>query len=421
MWIVPLGMGGLALIVHKMVWEFDVWARWGGLGYTPDGARAVVGAITSSMLTFIVFFLSILFLAVQLAATQLTPRVIADVFNRPVGKISLGIFVFTYIFSVALQGRSVDPVPQLALLLVIVLTVACIGVFRFLIGYMANFLQPISIVTRVAAEGAGTIEALYSARLTGSEESEIDDPFFHGVKPSATIPYRGKPGVFLAFDAQGLAEVARRNGCVIRLVPQVGRFVGEGDPLFHVYGGGETLRERELQQSVALGPERTIEQDPTFAFRIIVDIAIRALSPAVNDPTTAVQCIDQIHRLLPIVGRKDLGDGRIRSQEGHLRLVFPTPNWEDFVRLGVSEIRMYGASSMQVMRRLRAMLGNLIELLPPRRHRFLHEQMRLLDAELERYFLDPEDRKAAGLADYEGIGGVVHPRSGTDKKNMKRR
>jgi uncharacterized membrane protein len=417
MWIVPLAMGALAMFVHKMVWEFDLWTRWGGLGYTPDGARAIVGAITSSMLTFIVFFLSILFLAVQLAATQLTPRVITDVFTRPVGKISLGIFVFTYLFSVALQGRSVDPVPQLALLLVIVFTVACLGVFLFLIGYMANSLRPISIVTRVAAEGAGAIEAIYSARLTGSEDSEIDDTFFRGAKPSATIPYRGKPGVFLAFDAQGLAEVARRNGCVIRLVPQVGRFVGEGDPLFHVYGGGETLRERELQQSVALGPERMIQQDPTFAFRIIVDIAIRALSPAVNDPTTAVQCIDQIHRLLPIVGRKDLGDGRIRSQEGHLRLVFPTPNWEDFVLLGVSEIRMYGASSMQVVRRLRAMLENLTELLPPRRHRFLHEQMILLDAALQRYFLDPEDRKAAGLADYAGIGGVVDPRSGTKNKN----
>jgi uncharacterized membrane protein len=416
MWIVPLAMGVLGMFFHKMVWEFDLWTRWGWLDYTPDGARGIVGAITSSMLTFIVFFLSILFLAVQLAATQLTPRVIADVFTRPVGKISLGIFVFTYLFSVSLQGRSVDPVPQLALFLVIVFSVACIGVFLFLIGYMANSLQPISIVTRVAAEGAGAIEAIYSARLTGSEGIEVDDPFFQGAKPPATIPYRGKAGVFLAFDAQGLAEVARRNGCVIRVVPQVGRFVSKGDPLFHVYGGGEAVRERELQESVAVGPERTIEQDPTFAFRIIVDIAIRALSPAVNDPTTAVQCIDQVHRLLPIVGRKDLGDGRIRGQEGHLRLVFPTPNWEDFVRLGVSEIRMYGASSMQVMRRLRAMLENLIEFLPPRRHRFLHEQMRMLDAALERYFLDPEDRKAAGLADYEGIGGVVDPRSGTDKK-----
>jgi uncharacterized membrane protein len=310
----------------------------------------------------------------------------------------------------------VEPVPQLALLLAIVFTVVCIGVFLFLIGYMANSLRPVSIVTRVAAEGAGAIEAIYSARLTGSEDTQVDDPFFHGAEPSATVPYRGKPGVFLAFDARGLAEVARRNGCVIRLVPQVGRFVGKGDPLFQVYGGGETLRERELQQSVAVGSERMIEQDSTFAFRIIVDIAIRALSPAVNDPTTAVQCIDQIHRLLPIVGRKDLGDGRIRGQEGHLRLVFPTPNWEDFVHLGVTEIRMYGASSIQVMRRLRAMLENLIEILPPRRHRFLHEQMRLLDAALERYFPDQEDRKAAGLADYAGIGGVADPRGGTDRK-----
>jgi uncharacterized membrane protein len=87
MWIVPMAMGALAMVVHKMAWEFDLWTRWDLLGYTPDGARGIVGAITSSMLTFIVFFLSILFLAVQLAATQLTPRVITDVFNRSGSKI----------------------------------------------------------------------------------------------------------------------------------------------------------------------------------------------------------------------------------------------------------------------------------------------------------------------------------------------
>jgi len=412
MWVVPLAMGVLGMLVHRLVWEIDIVTRWEGLGYTPDGARAISGAITSSMLTFIVFFLSMLFLAVQLAATQLTPRIITKVFNRPVGKTCLGIFVFTFIFSVALQGRSVDPVPQLAVFVLIVLTVACIGVFLFLIGYMAGSLQPISIVNHVAAEGALAIESVYSAQLMDSEATNVDDAQFHGARPSATIAYRGKPGVILAFDARGLAAMAERKRCVIRLIPQVGRFVSGGDPLFHTYGGDGASMERELQQSVAVGPERTIEQDPTFAFRIIVDIAIRALSPAVNDPTTAVQCIDQIHRLLPIVGRKDLGDGRIRSREGHLLLVFPTPDWEDFVQLGVSEIRMYGASSIQVTRRLRAMIENLIELLPEERHHILHEQLRLLKGELKRNFPDAEDRKAAGLADYAGIGGVVVPSKG---------
>ena len=406
MWVIPMAMGALGMLFYRAVWELDIWTRWGGLGYTPDGARAISGAITSAMLTFIVFFLSLLFLAVQLAATQLTPRIITKVFNRPVGKTSLGIFVFTFVFSVGLQGRAVDPVPQLAVLTLIVLTMACIGIFLFLIGYMASSLQPISIVTRIAAEGVEAIEAIYSAHLTDPETPGADSISFRDARPTATIRYRGKPGVILAFDARGLADVADRTGCVIRLVPQVGRFVNVGDPLFQVYGGDGTLAERDLQQSVAVGSERTIEQDPAFAFRIIVDIAIRALSPAVNDPTTAVQCIDQIHRLLPTIGTKDLGDGRIRSRDGKLCLVFPTPDWEDFVRLGVSEIRMYGASSIQVMRRLRAMLENLIEVLPAQRRDFLFKQLKLLNGELGRNFPEAEDRKSAGLADYAGIGGV---------------
>jgi uncharacterized membrane protein len=189
-----------------------------------------------------------------------------------------------------------------------------------------------------------------------------------------------------------------------------------------VYGWSEALRERELQESVAVGPERTIEQDPTFAFRIIVDIAIRALSPAVNDPTTAVQCIDQVHRLLPIVGRKDLGDGRIRGQEGHLRLVFPTPDWEDYILLGVSEIRTYGAGSLQVMRRLRGMLENLIEVLPPQRIPPLQDQLRQLECVAERSFADPEERRLAGIGDYQGLGGarLRHARKrGTREGNRK--
>ena len=421
MWVIPMAMGALGMLFYRVVWEIDLWTRWGGLGYTPDGARAISGAISSAMLTFIVFFLSLLFLAVQLAATQLTPRIITKVFNRPAGKTSLGIFVFTFVFSVGLQGRAVDPVPQLAVLTLIVLTMACIGIFLFLIGYMASSLQPISIVTRIAAEGLEAIDAIYSAHLTDPESAGGEKTSFRFAGPTATICYRGRPGVIQAFDARGLVELAERKGCVMRLIPQVGRFVDGGEPLVHVYGGDETVRERELRQYVAVGSERTIEQDPAFAFRIIVDIAIRALSPAVNDPTTAVQCIDQIHRLLPIVGRKDLGDGMIRGRDGRLRLVFPTPDWEDFVRLGVSEIRMYGAGSMQVMRRLRAMLENLAEVLPAERHGFLSKQMKLLNSELDRNFPFAEDRKSAGLPDFAGIGGVsVHEKPPKTKRGLER-
>jgi uncharacterized membrane protein len=213
--------------------------------------------------------------------------------------------------------------------------------------------------------------------------------------------------VFTAFDAGGLAGIARQNGCVIQVVPQVGDFVATGDPLFYVYQGDQTVPLRELEQRVAFGPSHTLEQDTNFGFRIIVDIAIRALSPAVNDPTTALRAIDQIQILLQTLGKRDLGGGLIRDTEGRLRLVFPTPGWEDFLLLGVSEIRCYGAGSLPVMRRLRAMLENLIEVLPPQRIPQLQDQLRQLERVAERGFTDPEDLKLSINGDHQGIGGAT--------------
>ena len=169
--------------------------------------------------------------------------------------------------------------------------------------------------------------------------------------------------------------------------------------------GNGTVDEQEQHQSVAVGSERTIEQDPAFVFRIIVDIAIRALSPAINDPTTAVSGIDQIHRLLRVLAARDLGDGRVRDRAGRLCVVFPTPDWEDFVKLGVTEIRQYGAGSIQVVRRLRAMLENLTEAVPPNRRPVLRQQLNLLDRTVENHFPEPNEQALGKMADYQGIGG----------------
>src|SRR5262249_38774789 len=148
------------------------------------------------------------------------------------------------------------------------------------------------------------------------------------------------------------------------MVPQVGDHVAAGDPLFRIFKGGAALPETSLRDSIAVGQERTLEQDPTFAFRILVDVALKALSPAINDPTTAVLALDRIHHLLRVVGNRHLDTGQIRDDKGRLRLVSRTPDWEDFVCLAVTEIRHFGGNSIQVVRRLNAMLESLIQALP---------------------------------------------------------
>jgi uncharacterized membrane protein len=178
-----------------------------------------------------------------------------------------------------------------------------------------------------------------------------------------------------------------------------------GEPLILLHGGTGTADERRLLGTVAFGPERTIEQDSTFAFRIIVDIAIKALSKAINDPTTAVLAIDQLHRLLRMAGRRHLRDEQISDSSGRLRVVFPTPNWEDFVQLTFSEIRLYGAENFQVARRLRAMINNLIETLPEWRLPALRQELELLDRSIENLYVLPEDRALARTPDTQGLGG----------------
>ena len=156
-----------------------------------------------------------------------------------------------------------------------------------------------------------------------------------------------------------------------------------------------------------MGPERTIEQDATFAFRIIVDIAIKALSKAINDPTTAVLAIDQLHRLLRAVGRRHLHDDVIRDNAGNPRVFFRTPDWEDFVQLACREIRFYGAENFQVARRLRAMLENLEQVLPPARGPALLKELDLLDQTMVRLNMLPDDLALARTPDLQGLGASL--------------
>jgi len=179
-----------------------------------------------------------------------------------------------------------------------------------------------------------------------------------------------------------------------------------GEPLFRLRGGAARIDERRLRAQVAFGPERTIEQDSTFAFRVIVDVGIKALSSAINDPTTAVLAIDQLHRMLRLVGHRHLHDDALYDASGTLRVIFLTPGWQDFVQLAVSEIRLYGAASFQVSRRLRAMLDNLLASLPENRRPTLRRELDLLERTLVKLHDLPEDLALARQADFQGLGGA---------------
>ncbi len=194
---------------------------------------------------------------------------------------------------------------------------------------------------------------------------------------------------------------------MIELVPQVGKYVAPGDPLFRVYGGAG-LPARSLRHSIALGAERTMEQDPMFAFRVIVDIASKGLSPAINDPLyrRSRRARSDPSHWPRHVGLRRLDNEMVRDATGRVRLVYPTPNWEDFLVLAVTEIRHFGGSSIQVARRLRAMLEDLIQTLPEERAAPLRQELQMLKRSAERFFEEPADRALAEVSDAQGVGGT---------------
>ena len=226
-------------------------------------------------------------------------------------------------------------------------------------------------------------------------------------EPTRTVFHDDRSAIIIAVNVNALISSAAQADAIIELIPRVGDFVATGDPLFRLKGAREKeIDERFLRAQVAFGRERTIEQDSTFAFRVIVDIAIKALSPAINDPTTAVIAIDQLQRLLRSAGRRDLQDEGMSDRQGQLRLIFHTPNWNDFVDLTCSEIRMYGAGNLQVVRRLRSMISDVLQTLPERRRELLRRELGLLDRSIERVYLFAEDLTRARTADSQGLGGA---------------
>jgi uncharacterized membrane protein len=164
-----------------------------------------------------------------------------------------------------------------------------------------------------------------------------------------------------------------------------------------------------LRGTVATGDERTMRQDPAFGFRLLADISAKALSPGVNDPTTSTQALDQIDLLLRQVGGRRLTPGIGRDASSTVRFRYRAPSWEDYLSLAIDETRQYGEGSVQVMRRLRALLDDLRESLPEFRRASVDAELALLDSAASRAFSDRGDQLAAAASDRQGLGATDVP------------
>ncbi|MFF9919592.1 DUF2254 domain-containing protein [Streptomyces globisporus] len=370
------------------------------IGFSQD-TKTVVTTVSSAMMTFIGVVFSISLVAVQMASGQLTPRVVRIFVRSRISKLTMTVFLATFLVSLLVLSsyesetdpRRVVSVPLVQSLLILVLVGMSLLLFVVYVSSTLRLMQVGPVVDRIARDAFRVL-----GRMPRGPQGDDE------VGPeTARVVYEGRAGVLRDVNTARLVRAARRQGVVLRVIPRIGDFVVPGTPMLAVHGGAGPPRLR-LRPAVSVSVERTLNQDLAFGLRQLADIALRALSTSVNDPTTAVQCLDRIVQFLAAVAHLPLGTVHHRDRAGRVRLVQDGPGWDDLVDLAFEEIRWCLAGSPQVSRRLMAGLDDLLLIVPGDRRKSLARHRELLVQTMERGVPVAADRAFALLPDRQGIG-----------------
>ena len=406
-WFVPglYVIGALALSVGLVRWdETDPISL--SRSISSASASAALAALASGMLAFTGFVTSVVLVLVQFGTSEFSSRFVARFRRNRTLLFSLSTFSATFLFALvatAQIGRDTAAfVPTRTLIAALLLTLLSILMFLILIDRTADGLRVARVVQAVDRQARHVFDTVYPSSASNAAAAQKIVHSLADRTPVQTVRIGPVGRVVVAIDQIGVVNLAQRHDALVEIVPAVGDHVPGGGILLNVYGS-QQLPERRLRRYVALGDERTLDDDPAFAFRMLVDVAIKALSPAVNDPTTAVQTLDRIEDLLRHAAAKHLSVGVAADGPGTPRLVYPTPTWDDLVQLALDEIRAFGAGQYQVTRRMRALLDDLIAVVPESRRSALETQSNLLASAVASAI--PESQRADALVpDRQGIG-----------------
>jgi uncharacterized membrane protein len=412
LWVVPLLGCLIGVVLGPLTVLVDESAHLpAGFTYSSSTASTVLASIVGAVAALTGFVVTVTVLVVQMATGTFSARYMRVWYRDGVLKALLAVLIGTLSFSFSLLRHvESDFVPNLGTTIAGFLLVVNLMLFVIFLHRFLHRLRPVavaSLVSRYVQRDFERIEAELSAApdiYWGVIEHEHEQPVL--------VVRSERRGAIQAIDARGLVAWARAHERLVVLRHTIGDFVPADARLIDVYGGadGDAREGARLRGMVALGVERTLEQDPAFAVRIMVDIANKALSAAINDPTTAVQVLDHLGDVLRLIGSADLSGSRWSGQrDGRTGLVVPVRDWEDYLTLATTEIREYGARAIQVMRRMRAMLEELLEQVRPEHRAAVQEELARLDATVARNFGESVDFDRASTADAQGIGGAVPP------------
>jgi len=366
-WLIPMVYVGLAVVVGVVFPRIEqAYFPAYTLDLSVASAQAYLSAAASGMMALTGIVFAMAFVMVQFSAIAYSPRLVLWFMRDRILFHSLGVFSATFIyalFTLAWVDRGGSgKVPPFSSLLVALMIVVSMLLFSRLMQRLGD-LQITNVLHLLGDQGRSVIHEMFRpledtpASLHPSRGASV-----RKLGPvTQTVKYSGKPRTIAKFDHALLVALAERARATIEMTNAVGDALLEGAVLIRVHDAEAPLPEGALLRAVRLARERTFEQDPKYPIRLLVDVAIKALSPAINDPTTAVQTIDQLEDLLRRLGASELDVGYLSDSNGVLRLLFPTPTWDDYLALAFDEIRQFGSSSVQVMRRLRAALLGLLE------------------------------------------------------------
>jgi uncharacterized membrane protein len=414
LWIAPVIGAILAALVAAGALFLDHRVEWDDLPVpvfvgSADTARTALSVIASSVTTLLALIFTIIAVIIQLATGHYSPRALSTLLQDRPSHFTIGVFVatFTYALIVLVNLRFTvqddgATVGGLAMTLAFGLAVLSIGTFAVYANHIVHAVRVSSIINRIAKLTRNTLDRMYPE---AADDADPDGPDSPDLPAEARFLESTGAGVLVDVHTDALVELATKTDCVLRVTVPRGSFVPAGFPLVEVHAedGAAGPEAEAVMQHIELEAERSLDRDVGFGLRQLTDIAVRALSPSINDPATAVRVIDQLHDLLRRLVVRDLAAGSRLSQDGRLRLILQPPAWKD-VEHCVDEIRTYGKASLPALRRLRAMLEDVRSVAPTARAASLAEQLERLDRAADDAFDDPTTRDLAREPDLRGSG-----------------
>lgn len=375
------------------------WPRLFGAG--ADGARGMLSTIAGSMMTVVGVTFSMTLVTLTLASSQYTSRILRNFMGDRVMQVVLGIFtgIFTYCLIVLRTIRSGDQggfVPSLAVSFAVVVAIGGIVALIFFIHHIASSIQASSIIASVAAETLEAVDRHFPENLGNGPADDAED------QPPVVLPERnwqavpaGANGYIQSVDNATLLRLARDNKTIVRMERGIGDFVVQGTPLASLALEEPPPEEivADLQAAYGIDRHRSVEQDCAFGIRQLVDMALRALSPGINDTTTAVMCVDYLTTILARLACRDIPSSH-RFEKGELSVITIGPDFAGLVAESFDQIRGSAEGNLAVMLRMLGSLQTIGSLTSkPSRRRALREQAQWIAELAARTIKSPHDRQ----------------------------